>query len=334
MLKISQVDRIHVYRPKRKATGDPTKMGARDLTLVGKAHLTVFDPTGRRVVGFLVKRPDVASMIKVSDAFIALDSLAVCDLGFVATRGDESFDDKARDRLGLDWDRCLIWVGMDAKTTDGKELGWVSDVEFSPKTGKVKTFFIGDGNVSAALVGTIEVPVEMLRGYRDGYMLVDPAAAKLALDGGAAAKAGEAYGRAKYNGAKAAKKISSSAGKAVERGAYGFGKMMADTKKAFEESSADERPAAQEVKSISEPMESSGGTAGEEPKLREFVPVSEAGETEAKPEKAVAKRPAAKKEPAKRKSSGENAARALGKQLGKTKGMFGAFVSEYKKASK
>lgn len=400
MLSVSQMERVNVFKPKRKATGDPSKMGAKDLSTVGKIHLTVFDPTGRRVVGFLVKKPDVASMIKVPDAFLALDSFAVCDLGLVATRGDESFDDAARKRLGLDWEKCIIWAGMDAKTTNGKVLGWVSDVSFNPKTGAAKTFYVGDGAVSNGLVGSIEVPADMLRGYRDGYMLLDPKAATLQLNGGAAAKAGTAYAKAKYEGGKAAKKVASSAGRAVERGAFGLGKMLGDTKRAFEEANGDARPAPQEVKSISEPVERVEPPKGKTGEPQEFVPVSMAetdsaledspgagmpardasGEGAAEEgtvpqetaaaapavpkgedgvrrnpdeapsgpreepgaKKASAKKPTGKKatkattgeRAAKKRSGSQDAARALGRQLGKTKGMFGAFVNEYKKASR
>ena len=59
-------------------------------------------------------------------------------------------DDAARERLALDWDACLIWTGMDARTVGGKELGWVSDVEYYPRSGKVTSFFVGDGSVTAA----------------------------------------------------------------------------------------------------------------------------------------------------------------------------------------
>lgn len=349
MLKVSQMERINVFKPKRNAEGDPAEMGAKQLSVVGKVHLTVFDPKGTRVVGFMVKKPDVASMIKVPDAFLALDSFVVCDLGLVATRGDDSFDDAARQRLGIDWDRCIIWAGMDAKTTDGKVLGWVSDVEFSPKTGQAKTFFIGDGAMSTALVGNIEVPVDLLRGYRDGYMLVDPKAAGLQLDGGAAAKAGVAYAKAKYEGGKAAQKAAASAGRAVERGAFGLGKMIGDTKRAFQEANADDRPAAKEVKSISEPVETAPlpgevgepqeyepvGTSPEPPVPEPTTPDTSASAQASKRTGApAAKKPAAKRKTSSKRSTGDATARAIGRQLGKTKGMFGAFLDEYKKASK
>ena len=36
---------------------------------------------------------------------------------------------------------------MDAKTSDGKELGYVNDAEYEEKTGKVTKFLIGDGGM-------------------------------------------------------------------------------------------------------------------------------------------------------------------------------------------
>jgi sporulation protein YlmC with PRC-barrel domain len=120
---------------------------------------------------------------------------------------------------------------MDAKTSDGKELGWVGDVEFSPKTGRVKAFYVSDGSVAESLVGNVVVPVGMMRGYKDGFMIVDPEVATLALDGGLAARAGEGYARAKQGGREAAARAGKAAGTAVQKGAYGLGRMIGKTKK-------------------------------------------------------------------------------------------------------
>ena len=223
--------RIDVFQPKRRVQGDPAKLGSGDLTVVGQIRQVVFTPRGDRVVGFLVRRPDVAGMIRREDAFLALDSFVVGQYGLIATRGDDSFDDAARERLGIDWDSCLIWTGMDAKTTDGKELGWVDDVSFSPKDGRVQSFYVGDGSVAKSLVGNVVIPGEMLRGYKDGYLLVDPKAATLSLDGGLAAKAGEGYARAKQSGKKAVEQAGKVAGSAVEKGAYGLGRAIGKAKK-------------------------------------------------------------------------------------------------------
>ena len=231
MLKVSQLMRMKVYRPNRAGEGDPKKLAEDKLSLVGTVHQVVFSPKGDRVVGFLVRRPDVAGMVKRADAFVALDSVVVNDLGFVVSRKDAGMDGDAIGRLSLDWDACILWTGMDAKTTDGKELGWVSDVEFGPKTGKVNAFYVGDGSVAKSLVGSVVVPSDMLVGYADGYMLVKPEAASLSLNGGLAAKAGEGYARAKQQGKQAAATAGKVADEAVQKGARGVGRMIGKAKK-------------------------------------------------------------------------------------------------------
>lgn len=228
MLKLSQMTGVVVYAPKGskgKAAGTYTRLG--------KVHLTVFAPNGTRVVGFLVSRPDVAGMVKRDDVFFALDAMAPVDGGVRATMGDESFDDAARRRLGLDWDSCIIWAGMDAKTTNGKILGYVNDAEFNTKTGEVTTFMVGDGSMAQQLVGSVVIPANMVRGYEKGYMLVAPEAAGMELSGGVAAKAGESYAKAKYEGKKAAAKAGKVAGEAVDAGSRALGKQLGRTKGMF-----------------------------------------------------------------------------------------------------
>ena len=228
MLKLSQLTGVAVYAPK----GTRGK-AATTFTRLGKVHLTVFAPDGRRVVGFLVMRPDVAGMVKRTDVFVALDAIAPCDGGIRVVGGEGSFDDQARERLGLDWDSCLIWSGMDAKTTDGKMLGYVNDAEFNTKTGQVDCFMIGDGGMAQQLVGSLKIPAGMLRGYEKGFMLVAPEAAGQALTGGVAGKAGESYARAKYEGKKAAAKAGKAAGEAVDKGSRALGKQIGRTKGMF-----------------------------------------------------------------------------------------------------
>lgn len=240
MLRLSQLRGVDVYRPK----GSRGK-AASVFTRLGKVHMTVFWPDGRRVAGFLVARPAVAGMVKRDDSFVALDSVAPCDGGLLVTKGDESYDAAARDRLGLDWDSCLIWAGMDAKTTDGKALGYVNDAEFNTKTGEVTSFMVGDDGIAQSLVGSLQVPVEMLRGYENGFMLVAPEAAKLGLSGGAAGRAGETYAKAKHRGKKAVAKAGEAAGKTVDKGSRALGRQLGRTKGMFS-SFVDEFKKAQE----------------------------------------------------------------------------------------
>ena len=227
MLKTSEMTGVDVYAPKSLPGGKGT------FKRMGRVHLTVFSPDGHRVVGFLVSPPDIAGMVKREDVFVALDSIAPCDGGVRVTRDKESFDDAARERLGLDWDSCIIWTGMDAKTSDGKVLGYVGDATFNTKTGVVEDFLVGDGGVAQSLVGSLKIPASMLRGYERGFMVVAPEAAHQALTGGAAGRAGESVAKAKIEGKKAAAKAGKAAGEAVDKGSRALGKQIGKTRGMF-----------------------------------------------------------------------------------------------------
>lgn len=233
---------IRVFKPKKKTTGDLARLGEDDLVIVGQVRQVVFSPNGLRVVGLLARRPDVAGMIKRPDAFIALDSVIASDAWLVVTDDKAGMDESAIERLQLDWEHCIMWTGMDAKTTDGKELGWVDDVEFNGKTGAVKAFYVGDGSVAKSLVGNVVIPGDMLVGYKDGFMLVKPEAAGLSLNGGLAAKAGTEYGRAKYNGKQAVAKAGKAASSMAEKGARGLGRMIGKAKKSAKNTAKNANP--------------------------------------------------------------------------------------------
>ncbi len=361
MLKVSQLYNMHVYAPKGgrrgKKAAEKAVAGEVEYGKIGRIHMTVFTPDGSRVVGFMVKRPDIAGMVKREDLFLGFDSFKLVDKGknVRVTRGEESFDDAARGRLDVAWDRCVMWEGMDAKTA-------------------VSKFFVGDGGVAQKLVGSVEIPASMLRGYDKGWMIVDPAAAKLELNGGAAARAGEATARAKVDAERAGKKIGEGAAVAVDKGSRGLGKMIGDTRRAFQEASGEpakakasakksaarpassapakpaadvtvEKPAApaaidgsvaKPAPTTYEPVSQAAGqnqAAGQKPaaKPASKKPATSAAKPAAKTTAKPASKPAPKKKPA---SSGEQAARAVGKQLGAFGSMFGAFADEYKKASK
>ena len=99
MRKLSEFKGKPVYVPKKGKAGKFERLG--------KVHMAVFSPEGTRLVGFLVRRPDIVGMVKRPDAFVALDAFEPVDGGFRVTMGDEAFDDQARKRLSLDWDRCI-----------------------------------------------------------------------------------------------------------------------------------------------------------------------------------------------------------------------------------
>ena len=353
MLKVSQLYNMHVYAPKTGRRGKKAAAeGKVEYGKIGRIHMTVFTPDGSHVVGFMVKRPDIAGMVKREDLFLGFDSFKLVDKGknVRATRDEESFDDAARGRLDVAWDECVMWTGMDAKTSDGKELGYVNDAEFDGTTGKVSKFFVGDDGLAQKLVGSVEIPASMLRGYTKGWMIVDPDAAKLELNGGAAARAGEATAKAKVKAQRASKKFDESASVAVDKGSRGLGKMIGDTKRAFQQASGESekpkaqpkpaapakpaaaaRPAAAVKVEKPAPAAEISGQVSKPAEPRTYAPVSQAAPAAKKP---AAKKPAAKTTKKKPQPSGEQAARAVGKQLNAFGKMFGDFADEYKKASK
>ncbi|MDO5044244.1 MAG: PRC-barrel domain containing protein [Coriobacteriia bacterium] len=203
---------------------------------IGKISSTVFSPEGNKVVGFIIKRPDLAMMIKRSDVFLALDAFDEKDGFIFPTKGAESFDEKAIKRLKLDWDSCIIWENMDVKSESGQEIGRVGSMTFNTQTGELSSITINDGISSQALIGLIEIPAQHLMGYKDGFLILDDEALEIQASGGAAAKAGEAFAKATKNititqekGKQAARAVD----KAAQKGGYALGKQLKESKGMF-----------------------------------------------------------------------------------------------------
>jgi uncharacterized protein YrrD len=281
---------------------------------LGKVHQLVFAPNGRRVVGLLIRRPDAAGMVKRDDVFCALDAIqGIREKEIVVPSDDRgAFDDGARKRLGLDWDRCIIWAGMDARTRSGKDLGFVSDVRFDLDTGDVSFLCVGEGSLSQSLVGLLEIPSGMLVGYDpkgDGYLVVEDEAARLALSGGVAAKAGEATARMKAN----TRDFDQKAADAYDKGTHKLGQAVGKVQRAYREAVEDE-PAVPEVGAGN--VSVTKVPAGQHAASGSYAPDGEADEADAS------------------RSTADDVARKVGRQLGKTKGMFKAFKDEFDEASK
>lgn len=303
---------------------------------LGRVHAAVFTPDGKHVAGFTIKRPDVAGMVKRADAFLARDSLKVLDEKTVlVTRPEDGLDEAALRRLDLDWDRCIMWSGMDAKTTAGKPLGYVSDAEYDEGSGAVTRFFTADGGMARALIGSFVITPDMVRGYRDGFMIVEPGDKSVQLDGGLAGAAGEGYARAKAGASEVGKKVGAAAGEAVDKGSFALGRVLGKAKRAIADAATpeDEPPAVPEVPAADVRVEKptariaeksaqpAAGATRQRPKT--YAPTAKAPTPKAKP--------APKKKPA---TTGDKVARAAGKQLSGLGKMFGSFKDEFDKASK
>lgn len=299
---------VRVWLAKPKGKQDKKDGRPTSSKYLGKVHLPVFTPNGQRIVGFMVKQPDIAGMIKQPDRFVALDAFAVDDDGSLLVADvRESFDAAAAKRLGVDLDACIIWTGMDVQTKSGTKLGYCADASFNYRTGAVDMFKLTPSGASSALIGYLEMPASYLVGYAKGTMVVKDEASQLEFSGGAAAKAAEASVKASEGVKKGAKVLDEKGSEAVEKGSHALGRQIGKTAGAFKEFSSEYKKAA--------------GT-----------PAKKASASSAASAKTGAKAGAASGRPAKKASSGSGA-RAVGRQLGRAGGMFSAFASEFKKAA-
>lgn len=301
-LTMAQLSRMKTYVPGKARKGE--KPSEDNIKKLGRVHQLVFSPDSRYVVGFMIKRPDIAGMIKQDDRFVALDAIEVREKAVVCSDEKGAFDKDAVKRLGLDFDHCIIWEGCDVKTQSGQYLGYVMDACFDSATGAVDYFAAQEGSTASALVGNFEIPAAWLIKYENGCMIVRDEAADLELSGGIAGKAGEGYAVAKDKAKAGVAKADEVASKAVDKGSHALGGVIGRAKQGFEETAS----------SFKEGM----------------------GESEAKPANSASSTTSSASG-ANSTTNGDNvqkAAQAVGSQLKKSKGMFSDFMREFKDASK
>ena len=328
--------------------------GKKGTKRIGKVRSFVFHPKERRLIGFMVKRPDLLWMFHRKDLFVSLDGFELDDGRIVLSDDTKTRDKAACKALDVRLDDCIIWVGLPVVTESGDTLGTVGTVTFSLATGKVDSFVVNTGATANALLGTRSVPAELIRGFRRGVgtalagqyegddetpvlgaIMVDDAAADIAVEGGAAEKAGAATAVAmdKAHTAvdKAKPKVSEAAhaaGDAVNKGAYAAGKqigaatgMFSDFKKEYDKA----RGPKPEKSSKDDEIEGSQA-------IEEDVSADETQPDEASEQQPRKKQAAKKASPEKESSASEGVGRAVGNQLKAAKGMFSAFKEEYDKA--
>ena len=290
LLSVGSLLNKKVYAP-RKGKEDASRR-------IGKVRRFVFHPTEKRVIGVIVKRPDLALMFHRPDQFIAIDRLEVVEDGLIADLSGAASDQAACKRLGVDWAKCLLWLGMEIVTEDGQTLGRVGDITFEPTTGRVVSIRRNEGATARWLLGVEEVPARMIRGFRFGVgskmadyqnedaggegdevsaedeenfgaIVVSNDVRELDPQGGLAEKAGAASVRAAQKGKDALSKVKDQGAEVAEKA----------------------KEVAREKTGVT--MENIGERAGEAINKGAF---------------------------------------ATGRQLGRAKGMFGDFLDEYRKA--
>ena len=182
---------------------------------IGKVRRFVFHPSERRCVGFTVKRPDAALMFHRKDLFVALNGYTIEDGEVVVSDDAQATDRGAIRRLKVDWDKCVIWVGMPVMTESEEFFGYVDTVTFDRNTGAVASLTTENGAANDAILGKRTIPGKLVKGFRRGIgaalapmgeyngespdeatetgaILVADEAADIAVQGGAAAAAGKA----------------------------------------------------------------------------------------------------------------------------------------------
>lgn len=283
---------------------------------IGKVRRLVFHPKEKRVVGFIVKRPDLLWMFRRKDKFVSIDGYDLVDGRICIKNEPDATDRAACKKLGVDWEACVLWIGLPIIAEDGTEFGVVGNVVFDRVSGAVERVETDGGATSNALLGKREIPVGLIKGFRRGVgaaiaqtghegdrtenpeygaILVFDEAKEIVAEGGLAEKAGAATAVAADKAGKAVKKT----GEAVNKGAKAVGERAEATKDGFV--------------GFKEEFKKESGSVEKRKALE-----GEAEETESAGEqigKAV-----------------NQGAKAVGKQIKKSKGMFSAFKEEYDKA--
>lgn len=244
---ISELRGVPVYEPGKK--GKPSKR-------VGKVHHFVFHPKARRVVGFTVKRPDIALMAHRSDLFVALDGFEIEDGHILIDPKSSSVGKAACKQLGISWDECIMWQGLPLMTEAGDRCGFVGDVRFASADGAVKVVSVDRGKTADILLGYTDIPASLVKGFKlgvgdrlnnkdgedflRGAIIVSPEVLAMAPEGGLAEKAGSASAVVNDKATKAVNKVKPAAsqaahkaGEAVNDGAYKLGVQLSKTKGMF-----------------------------------------------------------------------------------------------------
>ncbi len=326
----------------KELTGTRVIGGKKGNKRIGKIRRFVFHPKEKRVIGFVVKRPDLLWMFHRADQFVPIDGYDLVD-GRVVLRPDAATSGKAACKaMGLNWDDCVIWMGLPVMTESGQSFGYVGDVTFNRLTGTVDSFETDSGAASNALLGKRSIPASMIRGFRRGMgaavapmgaegvesddvqlgaMLVADEVAQLDSEGGVAEAAGQATAvavdkvQSTVDKAKpAVSKATAAAGEAVNKGAYATGRQISRSKNMF--------------KDFKSEYDKAVAPSGQKPKASDAAKKdASSGKASSSSRESAAASSSQVGKPSSKKTAGKTAPK-------KKKNMFAAFKEEYDKASR
>ena len=328
---------------------------------IGKVRRFVFAPRAKRCIGFLVKRPDVLWMFRRKDMFVSIKGFDWVDGRIVVRNEPDATDRGAIKAMGLNWDECVLWLGLPVMSESGESLGIVGDVMFNQRTGLVESITTDSGATANAILGKRTIPADEILGFRKGVgvalaevgsegvaqeddaielgaIVVTDEAARLDAEGGVAEAAGKATAVAVDKVKKGAEKVADKAkpvmsdaakvaGEAINAGARATGEQIAKSQTMFSDFKK-EYDKAMGKKPAAKKASGSGASA------------SAAASASASGSAKSASKPAAKKTGAgsstgasgAKKTSSGTAKTASKKKQPPKKNMFAAFKEEYDKA--
>lgn len=234
---------------------------------IGKVRRFVFAPRAKRCIGFLVKRPDVLWMFRRKDMFVSIKGFDWVDGRIVVRNEPDATDRGAIKAMGLNWDECVLWLGLPVMSESGESLGIVGDVMFNQRTGLVESITTDSGATANAILGKRTIPADEILGFRKGVgvalaevgsegvaqeddaielgaIVVTDEAARLDAEGGVAEAAGKATAVAVDKVKKSAEKVADKAkpvmsdaakvaGEAINAGARATGEQIAKSQTMF-----------------------------------------------------------------------------------------------------
>lgn len=152
----------------------PTKKDANRVKKAGRIHAFVFHPNRAELVGFLIKRPDIAWMFRRDDMFVAHNGFLIIDDDIIV-KDDPEFSGKGalkalskREGKKISLDDCVIWFGLPVMTQSGSLIGYADSVEFDEDTGKVISLELTQGATANAILGRRVIPAEQIKGFKRG----------------------------------------------------------------------------------------------------------------------------------------------------------------------
>lgn len=209
MRSLREMDRLAVYGEKHKKTGVRKR--------IGRVVEVLFHPSEPRVVGFTIERPDILLMVRRNDRYVALDRAEILE-DRVHVGGSSAWGGSAAKRLGIVWERTVVWLGMPVQAESGRALGTVRDARFDEHDGRLDSLELSEGITADTALGTRRFSADLVHGFKDDAVVVSDEAISVATGGGAAAAAGKGAARAKVGAEQAVE----AAGKAARvAAAYG-----------------------------------------------------------------------------------------------------------------